>query len=274
MKDSFKNIKNHTHYRIIELATKKIGKLEKARFKLNSLNLSINFKSLFFTQKLPDIQLNEIKSFNPGLGFERYPKKNKISLSELTKSGELFNEFSMCKKKISYNLKSIKSNIIVLKSNSYLNSLIFKCYNYILEYLIFHKFLSDKNPESNVLESSYTAMPIDPLFLSKQLDQYQSEVDEIEDELIFYELLLQYFNESSLLEIKVDLGLQTILTYDLGEIEFYRYIIKEITELKQSLSPEFYNEIDNIVKEFNKINNSILDLRDYTREHCIRKLWG
>ena len=134
--------------------------------------------------------------------------------------------------------------------------------------------MSDKNPESNVLESSYTAMPIDPLFLSKQLDQYQSEVDEIEDELIFYELLLQYFNESSLLEIKVDLGLQTILTYDLGEIEFYRYIIKEITELKQSLSPEFYNEIDNIVKEFNKINNSILDLRDYTREHCIRKLWG
>ena len=63
MKDSFKNIKNHTHYRIIELATKKIEKLEKARFKLNSLNLSINFKSLFFTQKLPDIQLNNIETF-------------------------------------------------------------------------------------------------------------------------------------------------------------------------------------------------------------------
>lgn len=271
MKDNFKYFKNHANTKIIGLTTRKFEQLEIAHFELNSLNLSVNSKPMFFCQKLPDIQIDLIKTWsNPDVTIYPKAKEIKKTVNEITKSGELDAKFSMCKKKISNSLKLIEANTNILISNSCLGNLITVFYNYILEYLIIHKFISDENPSSNAIETSFRAMPLDLFFIKKA----QEKVDQIEDELQFYELLLQNFTDTSLVEIKIDSYVQNKLGYDLGDIEFYRHIQKEILESKQSLCSKLHFEIDNITKEFTEINNSILELRDSTEQLINSKVKG
>ena len=64
MENNFIYFKNLTNSKIIGLTTQKFEQLEIAHFELNSLNLSINSKPMFFCQKLRDIQIDLIKTWS------------------------------------------------------------------------------------------------------------------------------------------------------------------------------------------------------------------
>jgi hypothetical protein len=248
------NFKNQAKYKIIEIAERKFNQLQTERFELNSLLLSENSQPLFFNQTVPKFVMDEISIY---LDIRNDLKaKGLLNVDpNIINVGELENKFVTCKEKISNSLKIIKITVNVLLSKSFSNNRIHLIGNYILQYLITHEFLTDKPNKINSLKTHFRVMPVDLLSLIRA----QEKVNQLEDELAFFDLLLNNFTDTSLLELEIDYNLRVRLDYYLG-LDFYKYVQKKITESKIFLCPELHFEVDKINKEFSEINDHILQL--------------
>lgn len=249
------NFKNQAKYKIIELAKRKFNQLQTERFELNSLLLSENSQPLFFNQTVPKYVMNEISIY---LDIRNDLKaKGLLNVDpNIINIGELENKFLTCKEKISNSLNIITTTVNVILSKSFSNNRIHLIVNYILQYLITHEFLTDKPYKINSLKTHFRVMPVDLLLLKRA----QEKVNQLEDELEFYDLLLNNFTYTSLLKVEIDYKVSVRLDYDLGNLDFYKYVQKKITESKIFLCPELHFEVDKINKEFSEINNHFLQL--------------
>lgn len=308
MDDRFENFKQKAQYKITGIAAQKKEQLEMVIFEVDASHL-FHSSGLFFNHAFPEKIVSTVKSqieinlFIKEVKKQRSVQKDQIShpdfkkkeveklVESLLKNDALQNKLSHCQKEILKSLKFIKSKIIAIQSNNCSNDRLSLIYNCILNYLIEHDFIYHKTPKDSdnnkalhqaiglgsetaiqkrkdsLIETSFSAMHLN--LNSRSIKSSLKLMEQLKYELEFYELLLRHFTDKEIVDLEIDMRLQSRSMWDLDETEFYRHVHDKIIDANEFLVNSLYDEVGLIAEEFTKINKSIIELNFFAQEFVI-----